>query len=149
MDAFEIKFSIPSDERFGKLVEAFSSLRDAKLSEQPPDAEDKFWLGFFDSQALAHFWWPDEAERDEWSRRWLSTPVGKRMDEPSLKTDWHFASMIEAVLSGEYDLLECKQIAPGEGRLRFDPHAWPYGGSDSLVALIEAFDCKVTGMPKV
>jgi len=145
MEHSAITFRVRDDERFAKLAKVFEALREAKIDGNAPDPDDAYWRQFFDEAALAHFWHPTPEERADWQRRWFSTPVAQRWADPSLQTPWDFASMIEAFCNGEYDLPVCERIADSEGKLTFDPHAYPYGGTGCMKALIEAFDCDVIG----
>ena len=54
--------------------------------------------------------------------------------------------MIDAFEMGEYELVNCKVVGPGKGRLEFYALAYPYGGVGCMVALIEAFGFKTTGI---
>jgi hypothetical protein len=76
-------------------------------------------------------------------RRWFATPVPRRFTDSSLHHWWHFGSMTDAFRNGVYDLLDCRKVADGVGRLEFDPHAWPYGGTACMRALVEAFGHRV------
>ena len=58
---------------------------------------------------------------------------------------WMFGSMIDAVSNGDFDLLDCRPVAPGIARIEFDPHGWPYGGKGCMKALIESFGFRVMG----
>jgi hypothetical protein len=138
---FSIEYEIASDDRFHRLVTAFDALRRAKQSGDWHD--DDYWLALFDQEARSHFWWPTAEEREDWARRRFYTPVPERFTDPSLKTPWDFGSMIDALRNGEYDLLGCRIVAERVGRLEFGPHAWPYGGTGCLRALVEAFGHRV------
>jgi hypothetical protein len=139
---FFVEFEIASEGRYRQLVMVVEALRQAKQSDEWRD--DGYWLAFFDQEARSHFWWPTPAEEQEWQRRWFSTPVPERFTDPSLEHPWAFDGMIDAFRDGEYDLLGCRKVSDGVGRLEFAPHAWPYGGPDCMEALIEAFGHRVT-----
>ena len=143
MSDFFVEFEIASEDRFGQLVAVLDALSQAKQADDWRD--DGYWLGFFDEDARSRFWWPPAEERDDWVRRWSSTPVPERFTDPSLETPWDFGSMIDAFRNGEYDLLGRRRVSATAGRLEFDPHAWPYGGTDCMCALVEAFGHRVTG----
>ncbi|MFO0796789.1 MAG: hypothetical protein U0804_04875 [Gemmataceae bacterium] len=145
MSDFVVEFAIADDDRFRRLAVVFDALRAAKQTDEWHD--DEYWLGYFDREARAHFWWPTAAELDDWNRRWFSTPVPDRFTDPTLVTPWGFSSMIDAFRNGDYDLLACERHARRAGRLTFEPHAWPYGGCGCMRALIEAFGHVVTDEP--
>ena len=69
----------------------------------------------------------------------------QRWTDPALQTGWDFGSMFDAFRNGDYDLLDCRLIAPGRARIEFDPHGWPYGGKGCMKALAESFGFRVVG----
>ncbi|MFW5740566.1 MAG: hypothetical protein ACOC1F_09390 [Myxococcota bacterium] len=138
---FFLVFDLPEAARFAKLQRAFEAFRDAKASPAPPSPDHTSWRQFFDDAALATFWWPSPSELDDWCRRWEATPVPERFTDPSLKTPWDFASMIEAILNGEYELVSCDKVTERTGRLVYYPFAFPFGGTGALKALLGAFGC--------
>jgi hypothetical protein len=142
MSDFYVEFEIGDEGRYWLLLAAFEALREAKMTGEWRD--DNYWLGFFDKVALDHFWWPTPDQRQEWQRRWLSTPVEARFTDPSLDRPWDFGAMIDAFRNGEYDLLSCREAGDGVGRLEFAPHASPYGGTGCMRALVEALGHRVT-----
>ena len=137
-----IEFEVLDNNRFAMLVRVFNALRTAKQSLAFPHEE--YWRGFLDQDALSRFWWPTEQELREWEQRWNSTPVSRRFNDPALRRPWHFGSMLDALKEGEHELLACERVAQ-IGRLEFRPLAGPFGGTDALKALIEAFGFRVTG----
>ena len=141
MGDFFVEFGIADDARLGRLVAVVEALRQAKQTDEWRD--DYHWLGYFDEEARARFWWPTPEELKDWERRWFSTPVPERFTDPSLETPWDFGSMIDAFRNGEYDLLGCHRVSATAGRLEFDSHAWPYGGTGCMRALVEAFGHRV------
>lgn len=136
-----VEFQIADEARFQRLASVFAALRSAKETDEWQ--KDDYWLTFFDSEARAHFWWPSKAEMEDWNRRWFSTPVPERFTDPTLETPWDFGSLIDAFRNGEYDLIKCERVAERVGRLCFDPHSWPFGGTGCMHALIESFGHRV------
>jgi hypothetical protein len=143
---FCVEFEVADKDRFRRLSAVFDALRAAKVADEWRD--DDYWLGFFDAEARSRFWLPTPAEQEDWNRRWFSTPVPQRFTDPSLVTPWDFGSMIDAFRNGDYDLLACEQLSERVGRLSFDPHGWPYGGTGCMRALVEAFGHRVTAEPE-
>jgi hypothetical protein len=137
-----VEFAVHDCQRFGALEKVFTALKASK--ESGSFAGKDYWLSFFDKEAVSHFWWPTPAEREEWKRRWFSTPTPQRWTDPSLKRPWDFESMIDAFKNGEYELLSCDLLNGKVGRLCFDPQAHPYGGTGCMKALIESFGFEVT-----
>jgi hypothetical protein len=140
-----VEFAVADEDRFCRLAAAFDAVRTAIQSDDWRD--DNYWLGFFDSEALSRFWRPTAAEREDWLRRWSATPAPQRFTDPSLVTPWDFGSMIDAFQNGDYELVGCERVSPKVGRLLFEPHIWPYGGTGCMRALVEAFGHQVTAEP--
>lgn len=143
MNPLAVEFEIASSERFELLRCVFEALRSAKASDAFTD-EHSGWLAYFDEAARATFWWPTEQDIEAWQRRWDATPPHLRIHDPTLHTRWGFESMIEAFRNGEYDLGVCERLSESTGRLTFFEHAFPFGGSGCMRALIEAFGHRVT-----
>lgn len=162
-----LKFRAPHQERFQALSVVFEVLKqekqkiceeEANIPEPESDEEidrfveegnrkrKKFAEKLFvlcDDRALSHFWWPTVQERNEYWKQWETTPKSQRYSDLSLKRPWDFSSMVDAVLQAEYELLSCRMLTEDLGRLVYFSFGWPYGGSDALKALIEAYDCEI------
>jgi hypothetical protein len=133
---FTIDFLVHDSERFDALVRAFEALKHDKEIEQQRDEED--WLLYFDDEALTHFWWPTAEERRAYWLRYQTAPRAEVFqDEP--QPPWDLLSMIDAIYNGDYALISCVLTSPDTGRLEFYPYGWPFGGTESLHALVEAF----------
>src|SRR5579884_3655926 len=159
-----IKFRIPSDERFHALSRAFDVLKQEKqkiLEELAHDADEEddeevdrrveekkrkedaianTLFDLFDEQALSHFWWPSQQDWEAYLRRWNSTPIPQRFTNPTFDHPWDFSSMVDSLLSGEYAFVSCHLLESNVGVLIYLIDSWPYGSSDAIKALIEAFD---------
>jgi hypothetical protein len=136
LEAYEDTSDGGNDEALDRLVKEDTRKRNEI-------AENLFVL--FDDRALGHFWWPTMQEREEHWKRWKATPIPQRFADPTLETPWGFSSMVDSLLTGEYGFLSCHLLAPDTGVLVFLPYSLPYGSSDAMKALIEAFDCEVIG----
>jgi len=142
----KVRFSIGSEVQFAALTRAFERIRECKAQGTWPEEKEP-WMPFFDTRALSHFWWPTAAELQDWERRWFSTPVRKRFTDPSLQKPWDFMSLFDAFKNGDYELYTIERNSDGAAALPFKPHGHPYGGTDCMRALIEAFDHRVTEVP--
>lgn len=139
-----VEFTVADKTRLDGLCTAFAALQHDKQTDSWRDDED--WLSVFDEEALSHFWWPTPEEHEMWRKRWEAAPVPQRLNDPSfLPPSWDFLSMIDAFKNGEYDLVSCRMVGPDQGRLEFDPDAFPYGGTGCFHMLIRAFGFQVTG----
>jgi hypothetical protein len=136
-----VVFEIANGDRFQQLAAFVRALAIAKGDGNFHD--DAYWERFLDEGARAAFWWPSSAEIEDWQRRWFSTPVERRSTDPSLKTPWIFASLIDAARDGDFENLQCSRIGTGAA-IEFQPCAWPFGGTAWMRALIEAYGGYVT-----
>ena len=143
MDYCYIRFTIASAEAMTAFCALFDKIKVEKQSGtlQP---EPK-WKSHFADHQLSTFWEPSSDELAAWQREWQASPVPARFTDPRLRTPWDFDSMIEAIQNGEYDLIGIRQTANGQAQLEFQPLAYPFGGTESLQALIESFGHKIVG----
>lgn len=140
--AFYIEFVVPDSTRFENLQSVFNELKNSK--DNNSFKEDDFYLNFFDDEAKSYFGWYSEEENFEWSNKWFATPIEQRWNNPDLQRKWDFASMIDAFKCGEYELISCEMISKDLARMKYDPWAYPYGGTRFMKALIESFGFEVT-----
>jgi len=139
-----VEFAVHNAGRFGALCAVFEELKKDKYADS--FREDEEWFALFDQEALSHFWWPSPEELVEWRQRWEAASVEERFSDPSfLPPAWDFLSMIDAFKNGEYELLACRMITADRARLEFNSFAYPYGGTGSMKALIEAFGFTIIG----
>lgn len=143
MEYCYIKFTIANAAAMKALCAIFDDLKTQKANGTlQPDAK---WKSYFTNEQLRTFWSPSPEELAAWQRVWDATPVPARFTDPKLSTPWCFDSMLEAIQNGEYELVEIRQIDNDQACLDFDPQAYPFGGAESLQALIESFGHKVIG----
>lgn len=128
----------------GRLLAAVEALKAEKKG--PTARDDAAWRALFTLDQLKSFWWPSPEEREAWNRFWFSTPLPKRHSPEMPLPPWDFASMIDAILEGEYELVGIRNLDATECLLQFDPEAYPFGGTGSLQALIRAFGFEVLGV---
>ncbi|MCP5395877.1 MAG: hypothetical protein H6918_03940 [Sphingomonadaceae bacterium] len=138
-----VEFSIADHAAFDRLQSVVSELGRQKDSECQQD--DEFWLRYFLEGDRKEFWWPSESEAEMWNTFWFSTPVEQRLSFAMPTPPWDFGSMVEVILTSEYDLVGVRMLDDGIGRLEIDPHGFPYGGIDSLRALVRAFGHRIIG----
>ena len=115
---------------------------EAKSEKKRTDEEWKaLFKALFNEQSLKYFWWPSAEELEEWKALWLGTHYTKRHLLP--RTRWHFGSFIETVRTNEWELLGVKRLPDGQAEIEFMSYSYPFGGTDCLVALAEAFGNEV------
>ena len=139
-----IEFEVNDPQRFNLLRAVFSELKKDKDADD--FRPDEAWPQLFDDKALAQFSWhsPEDLQRrmyDLRHRPTLETPT-----ESTVGQQWDFVSMVDSYKNSECELKRCAMVGEGKGRLEFNALAYPYGGVGWMVALIEAFGFKVTGI---
>ena len=137
-----IDFNVRDDaalDRLSKVAQEFQRLKGGA-----DNSDESHWLSYFGPSDRAAFWWPSEAEKGQWDAFWFSTPIRQRHSPEMPAPPWHFGSMVEAILEGDYDIIGVRRVQSGQARLEFDPHGYPYGGTGALRVLIRAFGHKIT-----
>jgi hypothetical protein len=137
----EIHFEQLPTENIPKLKALFSLLKQQKDADALEGEDIRRLLG---SVVDEKFWHPTEEERQDWQRRWDSTPVEKRFTDPSLKTPWDFDSWVDALENAEIQYLRLSIEQDGHGVLEFDQLACPSGGIESSEEIIKILGGVVT-----
>lgn len=138
-----VEFESNGERSLQRLTEFFDLVKTAKDSDEP--ADESQLLAFLTDGERSYFSNLTPEEMAEWNEYWFSTPLPKRHSAEMLTPQWDFASMLDAIWNGDYDLIA---IRPRAARhvLEFNPHGYPYGGTGSLVALVECFGNQVVGV---
>lgn len=140
-----IEFIIRDKEAYERLSTVVEKLKQEK-AQGTLDPGDESWKTLFGAEALKNFWWPTEEEFDAYQRLYFSTPPDERAAHPGLQPPWDFESLIEAIKNGNYQLTGCTKKETSIARLEFAPFSHPYGGSESLQALVESFGHKIVAV---
>lgn len=77
----------------------------------------------------------------EWTR-FIDEEVFARLGSASV---WDPEDVIDCVLSGEYLLISLQLSDDQTGILRYDPSAFPFGGTDALKGFLTLYGYTVTG----
>ena len=138
-----VEFESSGEKSLQRLTEFFDFVKAAKDSGEP--ADESQLLAYLTDGERSYFSNLTPEEVAEWNEYWFSTPLTKRHSPEMLTPQWDFASMLDAFWNGDYDLIA---IQPRATRhvLEFNPHGYPYGGTGSLVALVECFGHQVVGV---
>jgi len=144
LDSFGINFRIDDLDSYPSLVETFELLKGAKAAGDFGDVSS--WAERLQDRAKAHFHWPTEKEQLEWAAMRANHPIIITQPEDALGQRWDFGSFLDAIESGEYSLLEIAQTSPNTAELRIDPEAYPYGGIEVFIALVEAHGMHILGV---
>ena len=156
-----IEFEIGSLARFAGLKRLFDKLKSVKDSwtniylEQKSnknyqDPVDSFpWRDYLDEDAKKWFNNTFDFDNEEgiiYWKLWELTAPEIRLEHPFFKTpgNWYFESMLDAIFNGDYSLISLVREKDDRGCLYYNPHAYPFGGSRSLIELISSFGNKVT-----
>ena len=156
-----IEFKIGSLARFTGLERLFGKIKSVKDSwtdtylEQKSDANyqdpvDSFpWRDYLDEDAQQWFNNTFDFNNEEgiiYWKLWELTAPEIRLEHPFFKTpgNWYFESMLDAIFNGDYSLICLVKEKDSQGCLYYNPHAYPFGGSHSLVELISSFGNQVT-----
>ena len=112
-------------------------------------AAEPHWIEFLDETALE--WFADtfdynSEEGKTFQQLWnLTSPEIRSSHEMfHLPGNWDFESMIDSLFNGEYAFVDLVKETKTSGVLYYAPWAGPFGGSESMVALIESFGNTVT-----
>jgi hypothetical protein len=135
-----VEFSPNNQDSIFRVNELFGLIKSAKESTDTPD-EVCLAKQFLDEER-AYFWNPSDEEQKEWNDFWFSTPISIRHSTQMAIPPWDFESMLDAFWSGDYDLIGIRQIE-NKYFLLFNPHGYPYGGVDCMVAFLECLGCVV------
>jgi hypothetical protein len=149
---FYINFSIETLERYSFLIKIFNKLKVEKEiywdSETVPNIDIIEWKQFLDDKTYNHYKnlnASSNKEQDEvYYKLWDLTSPEIRINHPMFNrtNDWDFESVIHTIIEGEYELIDLS-VKGNKGTLYFDPFSLPFGGTESLVSLIESFGNKV------
>ena len=158
-----IEFKINSYKRFSCLQNLFNKIKEVKntsrqdvyLEQKQADIDyqdpvDSFpWRDYLDKQAEEWFSNTFDFNNEEgiiYWKLWELTDPEIRLEHPFFKTpgNWYFESVLDAIFNGDYSLIALVKEKEEQGCLYYNPHAYPFGGSRSLVELISSFGNQVT-----
>ena len=144
MDTFGVRFSFADPRRFDALRSLDAEIRRDKEAGHFLDVAA--WISLVPDDIKSNFRWPTETERRHWQAIRHATIISFPEPSQQLGEQWYFDRVFETIEEGEYDVMECAQIAENIGELRINPHAYPYGGVGPFIALTEAFGFRVLGV---
>lgn len=135
---------VPKDEQALQRAQALlTAIQAAK--ESGGDIETTAFAGYLLEAERSYFWNPSADEARQWHEHWVATRLEIRLSPQMIAPQWELESMLDALCNGEYDLLGL-QLEHGKYYLAFNPHAYPFGGTDCMVALLECFGHTVVGV---
>ncbi|WP_155649132.1 hypothetical protein [Burkholderia cepacia] len=138
-----VDFESNGEKALQRLTEFFDLVKAAKDSDEP--ADETQLSAYLTEVERTYFPNLTAEELAEWNEYWFSTPLPKRHSPEMPTPGWDFASMLDAFWNGDYDLIAIRPRATRHV-LEFSPHGYPYGGTGSLVAMVECFGHQVVGV---
>ncbi len=158
-----IEFKFFSSARFASLQKIFEKLKEVKndlmqdlyLEQRQNNSDDidpvdNFpWKDYLDEEAVEWFANTFDFDSEEGMIYWQLLELTEpkiRIQHPFFKTpgNWYFESMLDAIFNSDYSLIALVKEKENQGCLYYNPRAYPFGGSDSLVELIQSFGNKIT-----
>lgn len=142
MESCFVEFEPKDDQALDRLKGFLERVMRAKKNDEFDEAG---LIGFLSDVERAYFWAPTPDEMREWNDDWFSTPVEVRLSAAMPTPGWTLDSMVSALWEGDYEI---RGVVESDARylLAFEPHGYPYGGTGSLVALVECFGHNVIGV---
>jgi len=140
---YYVEFESNGEKALQRLTEFFDLVKAAKDSDEP--ADESQLSAYLTEFERAYFPSLTAEEMAEWNEYWFSTPLPKRHSPEMPTPGWEFASMLDAFWNGDYDLIAIR-LRAARHVLEFNPHGYPYGGTCSLVAMVECFGHQVVGV---
>lgn len=138
-----VEFLFVDKGKFDRLTKVVDAFREQKRGDG--NSDEAFWKPYFEASELAAFWWPTDTELKQWNVFWFSTPLPHRHSAEMPTPPWDFGSMVDAILTGEYNIVGVRRMGSDRARLEFDPHAYPFGGTGAFRALVGAFGHEIIG----
>jgi len=153
MDSFRffIEYTI-DNKRHDFFLNLFEKIKEEKSIYQTNRdynfLENTNWLAFLDTAAKEWFSNTFDYKSEEgkvYLKLWHLAVPKIRDEHPIFKVDgnWDIASTLDAIFNGDYSL-EKIEVANKKGKLFYNPGGAPFGGTASLVQLIESFGNIVT-----
>lgn len=143
MDYCHVEFEPKDEDSLRRMTVLFDMIKTAKESDELGDALP--FIAYLDAPERAYFWNPTPEEAAQWHEEWFATPLPKRHSPEMVLPQWDVESMFDAFRNGDYAFLAIAEEA-GRHYLTFDPYGYPYGGTGSMVALVECFGHRVVGI---
>jgi YcxB-like protein len=143
MEYCYVKFKPANNDSLERIKTFFDLIKAEKDSTEEPN--EQALTEYLSESEKDYFWRPSDEERREWEKFWLSTPVEIRLSPQMPSPPWHLESMYDAFWNGDYDFISVTEESNCY-HLNFYPHGYPYGGTDSMVALVECFGHEVLGI---
>ncbi len=148
-----VRFLADDEVRFTALQRTFDAVKSIKnldyadyvADDSPRDHDIDELKAMMPPEFVGSFDWPVSGAVDD-HRLDPIRPVAISPPGTYLGERWSFVRILERIDMSEYSLVSCERTAPGTAELRVEAHSYPYGGLNSLIALVEGFGFKVIGV---
>lgn len=150
---FHLEFDVATKASVSELLTIFQKIKEEKekyhKTHTEPDVNISTWESYLSPEAKDWFAnkIPKEGSQEQeiFDQLWQLSKPEVRIHHPIFKTEqgWDFESMLYTVFQGDYELITI-EVKEAKGILFFDPGGFPFGGTESLVQLIESFGHQVT-----
>ncbi len=122
-----------------------AAVQDAKQSKEARDRLVATAARHMTEEDLARFWWPTPEDSAEAMEDWWATPVESRFGSPHLRTQWRLDAALTVTVDCDYLVSDIVQVGDLY-HVRFLTYGYPYGGTESLVTLVQGLGHRVTGV---
>ena len=135
-----IKFEIHDQNYFDSFISLFDEVRRVKNQEFDDTLSDDE-LEDFDISKLREIIPCDVLPNFDWTKQTLdpSRPISISPAGWYLGEKWNFENLIYLIEQSEYVMVDCIKVEPNVGELKVEPLAYPYGGINPLIGLVEGF----------
>jgi len=140
-----IEFEIDNLTRFERLKTLFLKLKEVKDNQDCLDEARYLELkqnGLDYIDPVDNFPW--QFYLDDQALEWFANTFDFNSYEGVISGNWYFESMLDAIFNANYALVDLIIEKDNQGCLYYNPCAFPFGSSDSLVELIKSFGNQIT-----
>lgn len=150
-----VRFRVDSLSRFESLQRVFAEIKAVKNLDfaEETDASDQQDVEYdiermremLPDDVRSNFVWPDMNELADHNLD-SSRPI--RISPPGALrgAEWSLVHILDLIDTCEYSLDRCDLVDDQTGELHVETWAYPYGGLNALIALIEGFGFNVVGV---
>ena len=150
-----VRFSVDDVTHFEALRSVFTKIKSVKNLDYEIDpnivdsAETSYDIDamrqLMPAPVQSNFDWPASSEIAE-HKLDLNKPI--RLSAPGALRGarWSLVRILDLIDTCEYSLDRCELIDRKIGELHVETHAYPYGGLNALIALVEGFGFNVVGV---
>jgi hypothetical protein len=150
-----VRFRVDDASRFDSLRRVFAEIKRIKnldYSAEPSEADasnadydHELIRDSMPADVQSNFNWPSPAELND-HKLDPTRPIKIAAPGALLGEKWSLVRILELIDTCEYSLDRCELIDENTGELHVYTYAYPYGGLNALMALIEGFRFEILGV---